>query len=669
MAERNRDNEETNDPVTPSTATPSTATPSTATPSTADSDSATFTVGIGASAGGLEALQEFFQHMPADSGMAFVVVAHQHPEQTSLLPELLSKRTKMPVTPATDGQRLKPNHVYIGTSKGCLSLMNGRLVRMDPERTSSPKLPIDHFFRSLAEDQRERAICIILSGTGTDGTLGLKAVKGESGIAMVERPSSAKFAGMPSSAIATGISDYVLTPAEMPDQLIAYAQSPSARVAPFEEPSVPAEPMRKVFLLLRNHTGHDFSAYKTNTVCRCVRRRMSVQQIQGPHQYVRFLQENPHEIDVLFKELLVSVTSFFRDPEAWRALATPLERLVQSKAEGETIRVWVPGCASGEEVYSLAMLLRESMQKLNRDLSVQVIGTDLNIKAIEVARFGEYPSGIAGDVDDQRLKKFFVHADDHYRIRKEIREMSIFAPQNVIRDPPFTKQDIICCRNLLIYLNSDLQKKLIPIFHYALQPEGLLFLGPSETIGTVTKLFEVIDKRAKIFRRREVPAATASLPEIPAQAVFGRRGSGATRPLVEPESLRGLLRVTLRPGGQSVSPQVDTTGDKPQHPDEDQRTAQLVAEQVVGKLLAEIGGGDWNIPELIQRIESIFLQNWAMENRELRWNFSTVGPRTLRISARRLKREKGLPAMLLMAIEVVTASMQDNDAGQGIVNS
>ncbi|MCS7467905.1 PAS domain-containing protein [Stieleria sp. ICT_E10.1] len=480
-------------------------------------------VGIGASAGGLEALDELLDNMPVDTGMAFVVVTHQHPGHTSLLPELLARETQMEVVEATDGVKLQPNHVYVGTPGGHLALLNGTLQRMDSDSPVSPKLPIDSFFRSLAQDQKERAICIVLSGTGSDGTLGLKAIKGEAGMAMVQQPQSAKYAGMPSSAEGTGMADYVLPPAAMPRHLVAYASGPYLGISrtdksgKTEPPAIPAEPMQKIFLLLREHTGHDFSGYKANTIRRRIERRMNVQQIEHAQEYVRFLRENPNEIEVLFKELLICVTRFFRDPESWDALASgPLRGLLESRPDGYVLRAWVPGCATGEEVYTLAIVIRECMQSMKRHLGVQIFGTDLDSASVEAARLGRFPVGIRGDLSPQRLERYFTQDDGVYGIRKEIREMAVFAPQNVINDPPFTKLDLLSCRNLLIYLNAELQKRLLPIFHYALKPGGLLVLAPSETIGGFGDLFETVNKKWKIYRRKEISAAAYSLPEIPA---------------------------------------------------------------------------------------------------------------------------------------------------------
>ncbi len=475
-----------------------------------------FVVAIGASAGGLEALKELFDHTPADTGMAFVVLTHQHPDHTSLLPELLGRETEMPVVEAVDETKLQPNRVYVAPPGEHLAILGGTLHLKHRTWEESPKLPVDSFFRSLAEDQKDRAIGIVLSGTGTDGTIGLKAIKAESGMAMAQKPRSASFAGMPSSAIATGLVDYVLPPAEMPDHLVAYARGPYWQHAQRAEraPSVPEPPLQKVFRLLRRRTGHDFSGYKTSTIRRRIHRRMNVHQIDDPAVYARYLEGNDQEIDILLKELLISVTSFFRDPEAWDTLAAgPLPELLQSRSEGDTLRAWIPGCATGEEAYSLAILLHECMDQIDRHLDVQIFATDLDSAAIETARQGRYAHGIAADLTPRRLERFLHCEDECFRVCTEIREMVIFATQNLIKDPPFTKLDLLCCRNVLIYLDAELQQRLLPILHYSLRPGGLLFLGPSETIGSFNDIFKTLCKRWKIFRRQET--ATPRPLEIP----------------------------------------------------------------------------------------------------------------------------------------------------------
>ena len=461
-------------------------------------------VGLGASAGGLEALEEFFKHAPSDSGMAFVVVTHQHPGHTSLLPELLRKSTAMPVAEAGDNLRVKPDCIYVARPEGYLALLNGRFQLMDSKVSSGVRLPIDYFFRSLAEDQREHAVGIILSGTASDGTLGVKAIKGATGMTMAQEPESAKYPGMPRSAIATGLVDYVLPAGQLPQRLLAYAKGPHL-VSPASDAIADAalpEPMLKIIVLLRNRTGHDFSGYKPTTIRRRIERRMNVHQIKGPLEYLQALQDNPHELDLLFKELLIGVTSFFRDPDTFAALGQPaLTELLGARPDDAVVRVWVPGCSTGEEAYSLAILLRECAERMKKRFTFQIFGTDMDAQAIDIARTGVYPDGIAVDVSPERLARFFTQEDGHYRLKKEIRELVVFAPQNVTKDPPFTKLDLISCRNLLIYLNAPLQQRLLALFHYALKPDGLLLLGSSESVGELRDHFAVVDKKAKIFRR------------------------------------------------------------------------------------------------------------------------------------------------------------------------
>ncbi|MCL4205211.1 MAG: PAS domain-containing protein [Pirellulaceae bacterium] len=475
-------------------------------------------MGIGASAGGLEALQEFFRHLPADSEMAFIVVTHQHPGHVSLLPSLLAKATPVPVVEAHDGLLVEPNHVYVGLPGGLLGISGGVLHRLDADSVRAPHLPIDHFLRSLAVDQREHAICAVLSGTGSDGTLGVRAIKAEAGMAMVQEPPSAKYAGMPASAAATGLADYVLPAAAMPAQLIAYARGPylKVRTPATDTPLFPRESLQQILGLLRVRTGHDFTCYKSSTICRRIERRMNVHQVKEAAAYVRYLRENLHELDVLFGELLISVTGFFRDPQAFEALAEKaLPGLLASRADGEPIRIWVPGCASGEEAYTVAILVRESLEKIKRTPDVQIFGTDLDAHAIDAARAGIYPAGITADVSKERLERFFTHDESVYQIRKEIREMLVFAPQNVVKDPPFTKLDMVVCRNLLIYFDAEMQRRLLPVFHYALRPGGVLLLGPSESIGSFDNLFEPLDSKWKIFRRREAVSSVHLLMELP----------------------------------------------------------------------------------------------------------------------------------------------------------
>jgi two-component system CheB/CheR fusion protein len=467
-------------------------------------DNSFYVVGIGASAGGLEALERFFENMPDSLGMAFIVVSHLDPTHVSIMPELIQKSTKMKLYPAEDGMIVKPNHVYVAPANRDIAILHGTIQLIEPAQAHGFRLPIDFFFKSLSQDLGEKAICIILSGMASDGTAGLKAVKSELGMVIVQDPNSAKFDGMPTSAIKTGLADYILPPEAMPDQLIKYSLHKVKGILidkSIPEGKIP-DTFQKIFILLRNHTGHDFSLYKQNTISRRVERRMSVSQMDSIPNYIRLLQENPGEIDSLFKELLIGVTNFFRDPESFEKLKSILTELVKSKPEDGKIRIWVPGCSTGEEAYSIAIILRECMNKAKKHLNVQIFATDIDSEAIEKARIGTF-SGIQPDVDKTRLKNFFTSSGDVFHIKKEIREMMVFAPQSVIKDPPFTRLDLISCRNLLIYFHAELQKKIIPIFHYSLLPNGILFLGSSETIGGFVDLFSMLDKKWKFYKRRD----------------------------------------------------------------------------------------------------------------------------------------------------------------------
>ena len=459
-------------------------------------------VGIGASAGGLEAIQEFFSTMPADSGFAFVVVTHQPAGRTSLLPEILARSTRMEVLEAADGFKVEPDHVYVMPAGCQLTIVEGALHLSAPP-VKSIHFPVDHFFRSLSFDQRERAVGIVLSGTGSDGTLGVRAIKDGFGMVMVQNEPSARYAGMPSSAQATGLVDFVLPPSEMPQQLIRYAEG---LILPrtIEPASITGEPLQEILLLLRDRTGNDLSCYKTNTIKRRITRRMNVLQIHDPVSFIRYLRENPDELDRLFAEVLISVTSFFRDPEAFDTLAAQaLPDLLRSQRDGETFRVWVPGCATGEEAYSVAMVLVESMEKSQKKIKIQIFATDLDAGAIETARQGVYGEGIAADVSRERLERFFVKEGSLYRFRRDLREMLVFAPQNLIKDPPFINMDLIVCRNLLIYLNAEMQRWVVQSFHHALKSKGLLLLGSSETVGSCNDLFATLDAKWKLYQKHE----------------------------------------------------------------------------------------------------------------------------------------------------------------------
>jgi two-component system CheB/CheR fusion protein len=467
-------------------------------------------VGVGASAGGLAAFEAFFSGMPAeaDPGMAFVLVQHLAPDHKSILTDLIRRYTRMQVFEVEDGMVVQPNCAYIIPPNRDMAFLDGTLQLLEPAAPRGHRLPIDFFFRSLAQDQHERAICIVLSGTGSDGTLGVRTVKGEGGMVMAQLPESTEYDGMPRNAIATGLVDYVLPPAEMPAQLIAYVAHafgaplrPACTLAPKGE-----DAMRKVFVLLRAQTGHDFSQYKQNTISRRVERRMAVHQIERLDEYVRHLQHTPAEVEALFRDLLIGVTNFFRDPEAFAALQEQVvPRLCAGKDAGAVIRVWVPGCSTGEEACSISILLHEQMALLKQSFKVQVFATDIDRQAIDLARTGLYPASIAADLSAERLARFFVPEPDGtaYRLHKSLRETLIFSEQDVIKDPPFSKLDLISCRNLMIYMGGELQKKLIPLFHYALNPGGVLFLGTSETVGEFANLFATLDRKSKLYQRKE----------------------------------------------------------------------------------------------------------------------------------------------------------------------
>jgi two-component system, chemotaxis family, CheB/CheR fusion protein len=475
-------------------------------------------VAIGASAGGLQAFEAFFAAMPADSGMAFVLVSHLDPTHISILPELIQKKTQMTVHLITDGLKIQPNMIYVIPPNKDMAILNGVLHLMDLPHPRGFNLPIDSFFKSLAQDQGADAVGIILSGTGSDGSLGVRQIKGELGMVMVQDEDSAKYSGMPRSAIATGLVDYTLPVEKMPEALVKYARHASvksrSRISLVEKKNQNA--LQKICILLRTHTKRDFSLYKKNTIIRRVERRMHVHQIDNIEDYHTYLARSEREIHVLFKDLLIGVTSFFRDPEAFAALKEKyLPGLLSDKTEGTLVRIWVAGCSTGEEAYSMAILLQECMEKMNRHFSVQIFATDIDPDAINTARSGIYPLSISADLDPVRLNQFFTKEENHYRVKKTIREMVVFALQDLIKDPPFTKLDIITCRNLLIYLEPELQKKLFPLFHYSLVQDGLLFIGSSESLSQETTLFEIYDRKWKIFKRQSGRSTAGAVLNLP----------------------------------------------------------------------------------------------------------------------------------------------------------
>ena len=472
------------------------------------SESSFLIVGIGASAGGLAAFEDFFSGMPADRepGMAFVLVQHLAPDHKSLLAELIRRYTRMQVFEVEDGMKVLPNCTYIIPPNRDMAFFNGSLQLLEPALQRGIRLPIDFFFRSLAQDQHERAIGIVLSGTGSDGTLGIRAIKGEGGMVMAQNPASTEHDGMPRSAIATGLVDYELPPKEMAAQLLAYAVHACGKPC---KPGVVLLPeaqstLKKIFVLLRNHTGHDLSLYKPSTINRRIERRMIVQKIDSIDGYLKFLQQTPAEIDVLFQDFLIGVTGFFRDPEAFAFIAEHvIPRLFDGKPAGEVVRIWSSGCSSGEEACSLAMLITEHQEKLKQRFTTLIFASDIDARAVAAARTGLYSVNSVADVSPERLARFFTLMPDgaNYRIHKTIRDMIVFSEQDVIKDPPFARLDLVCCRNMMIYMNIELQRKILPLFHYALNPGGVLFLGASETPGEHNDLFAVLNRRWKVYQR------------------------------------------------------------------------------------------------------------------------------------------------------------------------
>ncbi len=524
-------------------------------------------VGIGASAGGLAAFEAFFSGMPADAdpGMAFVLVQHLAPDHKSILTDLVRRYTRMQVFEVEDGMPVRANCAYIIPPNCDMALLNGALQLLEPAAPRGQRLPIDFFFRSLAHDQHERAICVVLSGTGSDGTLGARAVKGEGGMVMAQSPATTEFDGMPRSVSAAGLADYELPPAEMPAQLIAYAaRAGHMRIADAPLPENESL-LQKIYVLLRAQTGHDFSSYKPSTITRRIERRMAVQQIANMGGYVKFLQQNPAEVEALFRDMLIGVTNFFRDPEAFKELEeVALPRLFVGKPANSVVRVWAPGCSTGEEAYSLAILLVERLEALKQSYTVQVFATDIDARAIAAARAGLYPASIAADLTPERLARFFTAepGGGGYRIHKGIRDMLVFSEQDVIKDPPFSKLDLISCRNMMIYMGAELQKKLIPLFHYALNPDGILFLGTSETVGEFGDLFAVLDRKQKLYQRKEDLhsarrlALGRFLPPLTALAAALPRAAGKTTfPVKLPlqELTEAALLAQVAPAGALVN--------------------------------------------------------------------------------------------------------------------
>ncbi len=470
-------------------------------------------VGVGASAGGVEAFTDLLSHLPADPGLAFVLVQHLSPVHVSILAEVLGRVSLMPVTEVTDGIPVEINHVYVIPPNTDLAIQHG-VLRLMPRTglAGRQRLPIDYFFHSLAADMGPRAIGVILSGTASDGALGLKAIKAEGGITMAQDERTAKYNGMPRSAVAAGFVDFVLPPPEIAAELVRIGRHSYPLLEQLDAAGAPSPgedaDFNKILVQLRGITGVDFTYYKLATIKRRILRRMLLQKIQDQVEYLKFLQAEPQEVWSLYNDILISVTGFFRDHESFDALSTLVfPRLLEGRAADDPIRVWVPGCSTGEEAYSIAICLLEQLGDKAAHSIIQIFATDISDLALEKARTGIYPEGIAVDVSTERLRRFFTKTEDGYQIKKSIRDLCIFARQNVYKDPPFSRLDLISCRNVLIYLGSVLHKKVFPIFFYALKRNGMLFLGSSETIGSFSHLFSLVDKKHKVYQKKSATLA------------------------------------------------------------------------------------------------------------------------------------------------------------------
>ncbi|MCB1762609.1 MAG: PAS domain S-box protein [Gammaproteobacteria bacterium] len=472
-------------------------------------------VGIGASAGGLEAIEAFFQQMDPQSGMAFVLVQHLDPTHKSILSELVGRFSTMPVQEVTQSIQVEPNHVYVIPPNRDLAILNNRLQLLDPTGPRHLRLSIDYFFRSLAQEARDSAVGIVLSGTGTDGTLGIRAIKGEGGLVLVQDPATAAYDGMPRSAIATGLADAILQPAEMARQLLAYArnatfpQSASSGLQPEGR-----DDRERLFVLLRSQTGYDFSLYKEATISRRIQRRMTINGIDNETDFVKLLQQSPAEVDALWKEFLIRVTQFFRDSEVFELLGSEIiPELLKSKSQNDEIRIWVPACSTGEEAYSIAMLIYESLEKLGEKRDIQIFATDIDQAALDIARAGIYPESIVSDVSKERLSRFFSKNNNSYVVvGKELRRLLVFSSHDVIKDPPFSRIDLVSCRNLLIYMRNELQSRVLGLFHYALNETGFLVLGGSETTSAAQGLFTEYNRKLHLYQQKPKSVTGQHLP-------------------------------------------------------------------------------------------------------------------------------------------------------------
>jgi two-component system, chemotaxis family, CheB/CheR fusion protein len=507
-------------------------------------------VGIGASAGGVKALQELFSNIPAKTDIAYVVILHLSPDHESQLSTVLQRCTNMLVTKVVEKVKIEANNVYVIPPNKNLLMVDGNLELSDLEEPRGQRAPIDHFFRTLAESYGSSAACVILSGVGADGTLGLQRIKEYGGLTIAQNPDEAEHGDMPRNAIKTGMTDYVLPVSQILETLISYLDNKDKFQSITEDSSTlktgninQIDALVEALALLKTRTGHDFYNYKRGTLLRRIARRLQVNDVETIPEYIEILRENPTEIAKFLSDLLISVTNFFRDPDSFEVLEREIiPKLFEGKHGDDQVRVWVAGCATGEEAYSLAMLLREYNSRLTQPVNIQIFATDINEEAINIARAGLYPETIIEDVSPERLKRFFVREQDKYRVKKDIRENVLFASHNLLRDPPFSRIDLITCRNLLIYLNREVQNKVLELFHFALHKRGYLFLGVSESADAMPGLFSTYDKKHRIFIRNETHTG---MPTLPIKGAAERKAFNAITPKIHKELPLGQLHQQL----------------------------------------------------------------------------------------------------------------------------
>ncbi len=616
--------------------------------------------GVGASAGGLEALQGLFAHVPADLNVAFVVVQHRAADRTSVMRSLLEKHTQLAVKDIEDGMKIEPGTVYLSPADKDVSILNGVLFLIEPPPRVGVHLPIDSFFRSLAQEEAGRAIGIVLSGTGSDGTLGLKEIKAAGGLLMAQDETQAKYDSMPRSAIDTGMVDFVLPVEKMGEQLAQYLKHPLlVRPKPADTEKNIESQFQKVFMLILAETGHDFSHYKRNTIQRRIARRLAVHQIENLDRYVRFLQENPEEVKILAREMLITVTNFFRDREAFEKLqGQVIAPLVAQKAPDSSFRIWVAGCATGEEAYSIAMMLYEEITRSEKRFSVQIFATDIDEESIETARHGQYSKSIAGDISPARLKRFFTEENNHYKIKSMIREMVVFTKHNVTKDSPFSRLDLLCCRNVLIYMDATLQKKLIPMFHYTLNPGGFLFLGESESVGSYSDLFTPVDARHKIFRRKPLQAGYEPDTEVGFHPQAEAAPKDKVRAKEQRQEIDELSKAYDDLNNLLAATEVATLfldrAMKIRRFTPAARQMFHLIDRDAGRLIYDMGNRQWDIPDLRKLLEQIVPQNTKFEGFKVSHKFPQIGEKTFLLDARQTTLKGETTGRILLPFEDIT---------------